>query len=104
MIPCREWSELTETEMCAELKDQGVVEVRRVTVKKDGKIIPTNTLFLTVNKPEIPEVIRVGYLQVKVDLFVSNPLRCFGCNKFGHTSDRCKVSPKCARCGQEKHE
>ena len=47
---------------------------------------------------------RVGYLQVKVDLFVPNPLWCFGCNKFGHTSDCCKVAQKCVYCGQDKHK
>ena len=29
-------------------------------------------------------VITVGYLKVKVALFVPNPMRCFNCNKFGH--------------------
>ena len=75
-----------------------------MTVKMDGAVIPTKTPFLTFNKPELPKLIRVGYLQVKVDLFVTNPLRCFGCNKFGHTSDRCKIAQMCVRCGQDKHE
>ena len=92
VIRCRGLSDLTEHEIGAELKDQGVVGVRRVTVKKDGAVIPTNTLFLTCNKPEMPKlIIRFGYFQVKVDLFVPNPLRCFGYNQFGRTSDRCKV-------------
>ena len=33
-------------------------------------------------------------LKVKVALFVPNPMRCFNCNKFGHTSQRCKVVEK----------
>ena len=83
----------TEHEINAGLKDQGVVGVRRVTVKKDGAVIHTgNTLILTFNKLEMPKLIPVGYLQVQVDLFVPNPLRCFGCNKFRHTSDHCKVA------------
>ena len=40
---------MSETEIRDELKTQGVVEVHRVTVKKEGKLIPTNTLFLTFN-------------------------------------------------------
>ena len=28
-------------------------------------------------------------------MFVPNPMRCFNCNKFGHTSQRCKVAAKC---------
>ena len=73
-------------------------------MKKKGKVIPTNTLFLTFNRPDIPKEIKVGYLKVKVDLFVPNPLRCFNCNKFGHTSQRCKTTAKCQRCGKDKHE
>ena len=42
---------MDESEICAELKDQGVVKVRQMTVKKDGKVVPTNTLFLTFNRP-----------------------------------------------------
>ena len=37
-------------------------------------------------------------------LFVLNPMRCFNCNKSGHTSQRCKVAAKCTGCGKDKHE
>ena len=104
MIRCRELSDLSEVEIRDELKTQNVVDVHRVTVKKAGKIIPTNTLFLTFNRSGMPREIKVGYLTVKVDLFVLNSLRCFNCNKFGHTSQRCKITAKCQRRGKDKHE
>ena len=31
-------------------------------------------------------------------------MHCFNCNKFGHTSQRCKVAAKCMGCGKDKHE
>ena len=95
---------MTEVEIRDELKDQGVVWVNRVTLKKEGKVIPTNTLFLTFGSPELRKEITVGYLKVKVALFVPNPMRCFNCNKFGHTSQRRKVAAKCTGCGKDKHE
>ena len=95
---------MMEVEIRDELKDQGVVEVNRVTLKKEGKVIPTNTLFLTFGSSELPKEITVGYLKVKVALFVPNPMCCFNCNKFGHTSQRCKVAAKCTGCGKDKHE
>ena len=49
VIRCRELSDLSEVEIRDELKTQDVVEVHRVTVKKEGRVIPTNTLFLTFN-------------------------------------------------------
>ena len=91
---------MTEVEIRDELKDQGVVGVNRMTLKKEGKVIPTNTLSLTFGSPELSKEITVGYLNVKMALFVPNPMRCFNCNKFGHTSQRCKVAVKCT--GSEK--
>ena len=67
-------------------------------------MIPTNTLFLTFGSPELPKEITVGYLKVKVALFVPNQMRCFNCNKFGHTSQRRKVAAKCPGCGKDKHK
>ena len=32
------------------------------------------------------------------------PMRCFNCNKFEHTSQRCKVAAKCTGCEKDKHE
>ena len=104
VIRCRNLADMSEVEIRDELKDQGVVGVNRVTLKKEGKVNPTNTLFLTFGFPELPKEITVGYLKVKVTLFVPNPKRCFNCNKFGHTSQRCKVAAKCTGCGKDKHE
>ena len=73
-------------------------------MKRDTEKVPTNTLFLTFNTPDLQKEITVGYLKVKVALFVPNPMRCFNCNKFGHTSQRCKVAAKCPGCGKNKHE
>ena len=39
-----------------------------------------------------------------MELFLPNPLRCFNYNKFGHTSQRCRTTAKCQRCGKDKHE
>ena len=82
----------------------GVVGVNRVTLKKEGKVIPTNTLFLTFSSLEFPKEITVSYIKVKVALFVLSLMRCFSCNKFGHTSQHCKVAAKCPDCGKDKHE
>ena len=95
---------MTEMEIKKELQVQGVVEVHRVTVKKDTEKVHTNILFLTFNTPDLPKQIIVGYLKVMVALFVPNPMRCFNCNMFGHTSQRCKLAAKCTGCGKDKHE
>ena len=58
VIRCRELSGMTKTEIKTELQEQGVVEVHRVTLKRDTEKVPTNTLFLTFNTPEMPKEIR----------------------------------------------
>ena len=89
VIRCCELSSMTEMEIRMKLQEHGVVEVHRVTVKRDIEKVPTNTLFLTFNTPDLTKEITVGYLKVKVALFVPNPMRCFSCNKFGHMSQGC---------------
>ena len=95
---------MSEVEIRDELKDQGVVGVNQVTLKKEGKVIPTKHSFLDIWFPGTPKEITVGYLKVKVTLFVPIPVRCFNCNKFGHTNQRYKVAAKCTGCGKDKHE
>ena len=73
-VRCRDLADMTEVEIRDELKDQGVVGMNRVTLKKEGKVIPTNTLFLTFGSPKLPKEITVGYLKVKVALFIPNPM------------------------------
>ena len=58
---------------------QVVFGLSRVTVTKGGKVIPTNTLFLTFDSPELPKQITVGYLKANVWLFVPNPVPCYNC-------------------------
>ena len=52
-------------------------------------MLPTNTIFMTFGSLELPKEITISYLKVKVALFVLNPMRCFNCNKFGHSSQGC---------------
>ena len=104
VIRRRELSGMTEMEIKMELQEQGVVEVHRVMVKRDTEKVPTNTLFLTFNTPDLQKEITVGYLKVKVAVFVSSLMRCFNYNKSGHMSQRCKVAAKCPGCGKDKHE
>ena len=60
VIRCHELSGMMEAEVKKELQEQGVVEVHRVTVKRNTEKVPINTLFLTFNTPEMPKEITVG--------------------------------------------
>lgn len=46
--------DLTEEEICSELKSQGVTKVKRFMTKKSGNILKLNAYLLTFNSKSIP--------------------------------------------------
>ena len=76
-----------------------------MTVKRDTEKVPTNTLFLIFNSPDLtPERDHGRLSKGEGGLVCSNPMCCFNCNTFCHTSQCCKVAAKCPGCGKDKHE
>ncbi|XP_062577957.1 uncharacterized protein LOC134239842 [Saccostrea cucullata] len=96
--------DIPEQEIQSELESQGVVSVKRFTKKRNDNIEPTNTYLLTFGIPILPTSIKVGLYNMKVEMFVPNPLRCFKCQRFGHGQSNCKSSETCFRCGEEGHD
>ena len=47
---------------------EGVTDVRRITVRRDGVI--KLTYVLTFNSPNLPTVVKIGFMQVKVDVYI----------------------------------
>ncbi|GFX27174.1 putative RNA-directed DNA polymerase from transposon BS [Trichonephila clavipes] len=88
----------SEAEILEGFSDQGVVQVRRITLKKDTRIIPTKHLILTFNSPKLPNTIKAGYLNCKIRPYIPNPLRCYKCQRFGHSQTSCRGQLTCSRC------
>ena len=95
---------MSESEIVKEMTDQGVENVSRFILKKDGKEIKTNTYFITFSMSTPPEKLRIGYYFVEVKRYIPNPLRCFQCQEFGHSRKFCKKQLKCWKCGCEGHD
>lgn len=100
IIRTRELDDVDEEEITDELKTQGVTNVKRIIIKREERIIKTNTYIITFIKPLLPERIQIGYLSVPVDLYIPNPLRCFNCQKYGHGFNSCKNRHICCNCGE----
>ncbi|GBL73035.1 hypothetical protein AVEN_128198-1 [Araneus ventricosus] len=93
-----------ESDILEDLKDQNVIAVRRITVKRDGQLLPTKNLILTFSLPSIPKSVRIAYLNCSVRPYIPNPLRCFKCQRFGHTVQACRGIQSCARCSLPGHD
>ncbi|GFU29829.1 uncharacterized protein TNCV_405501 [Trichonephila clavipes] len=93
----------SEAEILEGLSDQGVTEVRRIKIKKDTSLFPTKHLILTFNSPKLPSKIKSGYLNCKIRPYIPNPLRCFKCQRFGHSQTSCRGQLTCSRCASVGH-
>ncbi|GFX29622.1 uncharacterized protein TNCV_4776941 [Trichonephila clavipes] len=89
----------SDAEILEGFSNQGVIQVRRIRIKKkDTTVIPTKHLILTFSSPTLPHTIKVGYLNCKIRPYVPNPLRCFKCQRFGHSQTSCREQLTCCRC------
>ena len=104
VIRSRELEGVSEEEICENLSSQGVTSVKRIKVRRNNELVPTNTFILTFDVPTLPNSVKAGYLHIPVVPYIPNPLRCFKCNKFGHGQNTCRNRLTCARCGQLDHE
>ena len=103
VIRCPDIKECTDEEILEGLKDEGVIKLDRITVFRDGNRKQTGTFILTFQSQTLPKYIRVGYYRVAVSQFIPNPVRCYKCQKFGHTKFNCRKNEVCNKCGQEDH-
>ncbi|GFU05669.1 RNA-directed DNA polymerase from mobile element jockey [Trichonephila clavipes] len=51
----------------------------------------------------LPNTIKAGYLNCKIRPYIPNPLRCFKCQRFGHSQTSCRGQLTCSRCVSVGH-
>nr|XP_042911346.1 uncharacterized protein LOC122272151 [Parasteatoda tepidariorum] len=86
------------------LQSQNVTSVRRIKIRRDGKLIPTKHLILTFASAKLPTAIKMAWINCPVRPYVPNPLRCYQCQRFGHSKTSFRGRPVCARCSSTDHE
>jgi hypothetical protein len=100
---CRNLHYCSDEEILDALKPEGVTNVEHILSNKNGVKQPTNTFVLTFAKPSAPKFIKAVYLKIPVEIFISNPLRCFSCLRFGHGKNSCNRPAICAKCYEQGH-
>lgn len=98
VVSCPEVIDLPEEELKADLADQGVTNVRRITRVEGKDKVNTATLVLTVNGTVFPKHIMFGPLRAPTRLFYPSPMMCFNCYSYGHTKAKCQSPPICRVC------
>ena len=103
IICCQALNRVTSDNIKVGMAEQGVTDVCRIIVRRDGVIKPTHTYVLTFNSPNLPTVVKIGFMQVKVDVYIPKPLWCYHCQVFGHHENKCGRHAVCCNCGEPKH-
>lgn len=93
---------MTMDEIMQEVKGGKVLKATRLQMHRRGVKSDSFSVLLEFEK-SMPKKIRMGYLSYDVREYIPAPLRCFKCQRMGHTAGQCKGKPRCARCGGE-HE
>ena len=102
VVRCPDLKGVSEEEILEEMREQGVIHVRRIKVRRDDALKGTNTFVFTFTSV-LPKQLKVAFRRVSVDLYIPNPLRCYACQVFGHHENKCHREEICANCGQPKH-
>ena len=76
IIRCPALNRVTSDDIKEGMVEQGVTDVRRITVRRDGETKLTNTYVLTFNSPTLHTVVKIGFMQVKVDVYIPSKSGC----------------------------
>lgn len=109
---CHNTDDMTDDEIIENLNasnaDMKIVSIQRLKRKNEkGDWIDSSSVVVTMRCSEIPKEIRVGWMIQPMRPFIPDPMRCFRCNKLGHTSKRCNEKKEeernCINCNQSQH-
>ena len=95
---------MTEETITKELADQSVIHVKRFTVKTSAGVSNTNTYLMTFSCASLPQAIKAGYHNIKVEVYIPNPLRCYRYQRYGHGAMRCTNGHICHQCGGNERD
>lgn len=83
------------------LQPSGVIAVRKLFRDPTKSNVPL--FVITFLEKQRPDNIKIGYSSYKVDPYYPNPLRCYNCCRWGHSSTHCRSPQRCSRCGANGH-
>ena len=86
------------------LKSENVIDVCRITKRRNDQIILTCHIILTFNGPNLSNRIKAEYLSCSVRPYIPDHLQRFQCQSYGHSKTLCRGSVTCARYAEVGHD
>ena len=75
VITCAELRDTSDEEIADGLSNFGVTEARRITFRRGGSIIPTDSVVLTFDATDLPSSVTVGYM-IGYECALIFPIQC----------------------------
>lgn len=72
------------------IKGGNVKEAQRLKTTKEGVKKDSGTVMIEFEGENVLKRVFLGFVSFPVRVYVPKPLRCFNCQKFGHTAKNCK--------------
>lgn len=106
IIYCRDSIFLTEKEIEDGLnaQNQKVSKVYKMKKMQNKVLVDSGLCIITFKSTNLPEYIKFGFLQINVDTYIPNPMKCKSCFRFGHTKKKCSANRVCVYCSEFFHE
>lgn len=92
--------EMSIEDVKKEIQGGKVIEAKRLQTNKSGVKLDSLSILLVFEKT-MPSEVQMGWINYKVREYIPQPLRCFKCQRMGHTAQQCKWKQRCAKCGGE---
>lgn len=99
----RDFDDVEEDEMLANLASQGVTKVKRLTFRRRNSMFQSVSFLATFSLSVLPKEIKLAYTRAPVRPWIPNPLRCYNCQEYGHGRDNCRKPGRCEQCGERGH-
>ena len=105
IVKSKAWGKNTIEELKEQLANQGVADIQRIRIKRNGEEIQTDTYVVYFNKHSTPKVLKItDWHYEAVQTYVYQPQQCFNCQRYGHVAKYCRRTNKtCVKCGIEGH-
>lgn len=98
VVSCSQSIGMSEAELIEELKEQGVIGVRKFTKMINGVKTETASMVLTIQGSVKPEYIYFGFQRCDARLYIPSPMLCYKCFDYGHGKMKCEKNPVCRHC------